>query len=79
MVMKNIDLKRRFGRVYMIGIKGVGMTMLAQFLVKDGSNVSGSDIAETFLTDQVLKKERIKVAKGFAVSNLPKDCDAIIY
>jgi UDP-N-acetylmuramate-alanine ligase len=40
-----------------IGIKGVGMTMLAQFLKQKGNIISGSDIKDTFLTDAVLKKE----------------------
>jgi len=65
--------------VYMIGIKGVGMTMLAQFLKEKGVAVSGSDTPEIFLTDKVLKKEKIKVAQGFSASNLPSEVDLIIY
>ena len=49
----------KYKKVYMVGIKGVGMTMLAQFLKEKGSMVSGSDIADIFLTDKVLKKEKI--------------------
>jgi UDP-N-acetylmuramate--alanine ligase len=66
-------------KVYMIGIKGVGMTMLAQFLVSKGYNVSGSDTAEVFMTDQVLAKFGIKVHQGFKAGNLPADADLIIY
>lgn len=66
-------------KIYMIGIKGVGMTMLAQFLVGKGYDVSGSDVPEVFLTDQVLKKEKIKVIEGFGEKNIPKDADLIIY
>ncbi|MDO8259889.1 MAG: Mur ligase domain-containing protein, partial [Candidatus Magasanikbacteria bacterium] len=29
----------------MIGIKGVGMTMLAQYLAAKGHNITGSDVA----------------------------------
>lgn len=51
--------------IYLIGIKGVGMTMLAQFLREKGNNICGSDIIDTFLTDKVLKKEKIKVFSPF--------------
>ncbi|MCU0679912.1 MAG: UDP-N-acetylmuramate--L-alanine ligase [Planctomycetes bacterium] len=64
---------------YLIGIKGVGMTMLAQFLAQKGCQVSGSDVPETFVTDKVLKKEKIKVISGFAISNIPSQVDLIIH
>ncbi|MDP3963528.1 MAG: UDP-N-acetylmuramate--L-alanine ligase [bacterium] len=50
---------------YLIGIKGVGMTALAQLLQARGFNVSGSDMPETFFTDAVLKRHGIKVYEGF--------------
>lgn len=65
--------------IYMIGIKGVGMTMLAQFLVAKDFLVSGSDIGEKFMTDEVLAKAGIKVIEGFSEDNIPKDADLIIY
>ena len=66
-------------KIYMIGIKGVGMTMLGQFLVSKGYEVSGSDVAEVFMTDQVLAKFGIKVNQGFNAENVPSDVDLIIY
>ena len=65
--------------VYMIGIKGVGMTMLAQFLVAKGKNVSGSDVAEEFMTDKVLASVGVLVKKGFDEKNISNDVDLIIY
>ncbi len=64
---------------YLIGVKGVGMTMLAQFLSAHGHNVSGSDIADSFMTDKVLKKEKIRVSSPFAVKNIPARPDVIVY
>jgi len=64
---------------YFIGIKGVGMTMLAQFLQKSGWEVSGSDIVDTFLTDKVLAGAGIKVFSPFAVGNLPAQTDLIVF
>lgn len=64
---------------YMIGIKGVGMTMLAQFLAAKGWRVSGSDISDRFMTDRVLKRAGIKVKSPFAASNLPLNPGLLIY
>jgi len=66
-------------KYYFIGIKGVGMTMLAQFLAARGNQVSGSDIKDVFLTDQVLKKEKIKVFSPFSPKNIPAGLDFIIH
>ncbi len=63
----------------MIGIKGVGMTMLAEYLAGQGFNISGSDTAEVFMTDAVLAKAGIKVKLGFKAENLPAAADLIIY
>jgi len=69
---------RKYKRFYFIGIKGVGMTMLAQFLHGLGKEIQGVDIADVFMTDQVLKKEGIKVRAGFDASLIPTDA-VIIY
>jgi UDP-N-acetylmuramate--alanine ligase len=65
--------------IYMIGIKGVGMTMLAQYLSGQGIDISGSDTKEKFMTDVVLKNCRIKVIEYFDATNIPVDADLIIY
>lgn len=69
----------KYKKVYMVGIKGVGMTMLAQFLKEKGSLVSGSDIPDTFLTDKVLRKERIKVFNNFDIKNISSDVSLVIH
>lgn len=56
--------------VYMIGIKGVGMTALAIFLKQMGIEVFGSDVAETFLTDELLKANHISYHEGFSEEHL---------
>jgi len=66
-------------KVYMIGIKGVGMTMLAQFLASRGVEVIGSDISDKYMTDKVLKGAGIKVIENFNENNIPADVDLIIY
>jgi UDP-N-acetylmuramate--alanine ligase len=66
-------------RIYLIGIKGVGMTMLAQFLKESGSSVSGSDIKDVFLTDKVLHREKIKVFSPFSEKNIDRQAKLIIH
>ncbi len=66
-------------KFYLIGIKGVGMTMLAQFLSAKGNEVCGSDIKEIFLTDKVLKSEKIKVFSPFNEKNISSDANYIVY
>lgn len=69
---------QKYKKVYLLGIKGVGMTMLAQFLKEKGLAVSGSDISEKFLTDAVLKKEKIPVY-GFSEKNIKSGLGAVIH
>ncbi|MCL5072641.1 MAG: Mur ligase domain-containing protein, partial [Actinobacteria bacterium] len=66
-------------KVYLIGIKGVGMASLAVYLKEKGYEVSGSDSPEIFQTDSVLKKFHIEVFDGFKKTNLPEYIDLVIY
>lgn len=66
-------------KAYMIGVKGVGMTMLAQFLRGKNIEVIGSDVAENYMTDEVLKKAGVKLIENFNEKNIPNDADLIIY
>ncbi len=66
-------------KIYLIGVKGVGMTMLGQFLAAKGAVVSGSEGPEKYMTDAVLNKAGIKVIERFDVKNIPADADLIIY
>ncbi len=80
LTMKELLVSKKKGKhIYFIGIKGVGMTMLAQFLKAQGNNVSGSDVSEVFLTDKVLRDNKIKVFSSFNPDNIPLKCDLIVY
>ncbi|MEX0596884.1 MAG: Mur ligase domain-containing protein [Candidatus Paceibacterota bacterium] len=61
--------------VYFIGIKGVGMTALAQVMKARGTQVMGSDIEETFMTDAVLAQSSITVMSPFNSSNIPTEIE----
>lgn len=60
----------KFKKIYFVGIKGVGMTSLAIIAKQAGFEVAGSDVEEEFITDEVLKKERITPLLGFNSSNI---------
>ncbi|TAK95843.1 UDP-N-acetylmuramate--L-alanine ligase [Patescibacteria group bacterium] len=69
----------QFKKVYCIGIKGAGMTAIAEMLQQRGATVSGSDTAEHFYTDEILNQRGIHCAEGFAVENLPLDAEVVIH
>jgi UDP-N-acetylmuramate--alanine ligase len=74
----NMDLTK-IKKIYMIGVKGVGMTMLAQYFSALGVEVVGSDTDEKFMTDKALKKAGVKVIEKFDDKNIPADADLIVY
>lgn len=65
--------------IHIVGIKGVGMTALAQWLKSRGHRVSGSDTADRFFTDQVLLDHGIPVVEGFAAANVPANATAVLF
>lgn len=65
-------------QIHFIGIKGVGMTALALYAKEKGFLVSGSDEAEEFLTDAVLKKHKISFKVGFNRKDLKIKPDLVI-
>ncbi len=64
--------------IYMVGIKGVGMTALAVYLKERGKNVWGSDVDETFPTDSVLREHDIDVSLGFDTAHIDDSIDLVI-
>lgn len=62
---------------YLLGIKGVAMTSLAQILVDAGKEVTGADVEENFVTDEILKRLGIPIQS--LTSAPPKNTDCLIY
>lgn len=73
-----LDFLKGSTKVYLVGIKGVGMTALALCLDDMGFNVTGSDLSEEFVTDEILKKRGIDWKIGFFDSNIDNDIDVFI-
>lgn len=55
------------------------MTALALGFQDLKKNISGSDTAEIFPTDAILKTRQIKIKLGFSSKNLPRRCDLLVY
>lgn len=69
----------QYNSIFIVGIKGVAMANLARIFHQMGKNVSGSDIAESFITDEYLLKNDIKVITSFATEDLPTDVNLVVY
>jgi len=63
--------------IFFVGIKGVAMANLAVVLKKMGKKVNGADVEEEFITDKLLKDNRISWKNGF--DYLPQNIDLLVY
>ena len=63
---------------YLVGIKGVGMTSLAQCLLDLQKTVGGADTKEEFVTNWILKKLFSRIDIGFNF-DLPSTTQVVIY
>jgi len=64
-------------KVHFVGIGGIGMSGIAEILLNQGFEVSGSDKSLTEVTDR-LKKLGAKIYEGHSSENL-KDADVLVY
>ncbi|TSC93037.1 MAG: UDP-N-acetylmuramate--L-alanine ligase [Candidatus Berkelbacteria bacterium Licking1014_7] len=65
-------------KIYFVGIKGVGMAGLAVIAQEQGFEVSGSDVADEFITDKILRDRKITIDIGFDKIISPRT-DLVIY
>jgi UDP-N-acetylmuramate--alanine ligase len=73
------NLFRKGAGIYCIGIKGTGVCALAELLHNSGLSVSGSDRAETFYTDAILRELGIPYYESFDPRHLPEGTDLVIH
>ncbi|HET7838237.1 MAG TPA: UDP-N-acetylmuramate--L-alanine ligase [Rectinemataceae bacterium] len=65
--------------IHLVGAKGTGMTALAEILSADGAILSGSDVADVFYTDAILKGIGVQVASPFSEANLGPELDLVVH
>ncbi|MDR0597285.1 MAG: UDP-N-acetylmuramate--L-alanine ligase [Treponema sp.] len=66
-------------KVYFIGIKGTGMSALAELFHRSGYDISGSDTADVFYTDAILQELGIPYFETFAPDHVPDDAALVVY
>ncbi|MFH2031783.1 MAG: UDP-N-acetylmuramate--L-alanine ligase [Bacteroidota bacterium] len=64
-------------RIHFVGIGGIGMSGIAEILLNQGFEISGSDLMESEITDR-LKSLGVKIYKGHQKENLT-DVDVLVY
>ncbi len=75
---KNIGELKISGTVHFIGIGGIGMCGLAEYLLVKGYKVTGSDITRTAITDRLAKKGA-KIKFGHKAGNIGRDVSLVVY
>ena len=64
-------------KYHFIGIKGSGMSALAQIMYELGNEVQGSDVTHHLFTEDLLRKKNIKILP-FDEKNITKDMTVVI-
>jgi len=65
-------------KIHLIGIGGIGMSGIAEFLERKGYEISGSDLYPSQITER-LKSFGIKIFEGHNSENITGDIDLVIY
>ncbi|MFZ4589699.1 MAG: UDP-N-acetylmuramate--L-alanine ligase [Ignavibacteria bacterium] len=71
-------LNKKVKNVHFIGIGGIGMCGLAEYLLVKGYKVTGSDSTKTFITER-LEKKGAKVSYGHFAENISKGVHLVVY
>lgn len=64
-------------KIHFVGIGGIGMSGIAEILINQGFEISGSDLMDTDITEH-LKKLGAKIYKGHSAKNV-EDIDVLVY
>lgn len=65
--------------IFLVGIKGTGMSALAELLVDRGAKVSGSDTDEVFYTDAILRSLGISFHEKFSETHIDASIDLVVH
>ncbi len=65
-------------KVHLTGIGGIGMSGIAEYLVKQGYEVTGSDITLSHITKRLVKLG-VKISEGHKAENLADNTELLIY
>jgi UDP-N-acetylmuramate--alanine ligase len=79
MVERDLPHDLRGKRIHLVGAKGTGVAAFAEILSSEGARLSGSDVADTFYTDEILRRLALPLSVGFEAGDLPEGTDLVIY
>lgn len=65
--------------IHMVGVKGTGMTALAELYVAAGARVRGSDVPEKFFTDEILDAVGVPYEPSFDPAHLSPRPDLVVH
>ena len=74
----NEDFLKDIQSVHFIGIGGIGVSAVARLMLARGVEVSGSDRGASLITEK-LEKEGAKVFVGHDHTQVPEECDLVVY
>jgi len=74
-----MNTHNHYSHIHFVGIKGVGMAALARVAHDKSITVSGSDVADIFITDTMLADAGIVPTVGFDENDLPDGVDCVVY
>jgi UDP-N-acetylmuramate--alanine ligase len=69
---------KKINKIHFVGIGGIGVSALARMMVHGGKKVTGSDVQDSRILDQ-LSDIGVKVFVGHDKKNLDSDTDLVIY
>ena len=75
--MKNVDLSK-IKKAHFTGIGGVGVSAIARMMLAEGKIVSGSDVSDSAIIDE-LRKLGAKIFIGHSADNVANDVDLLVY
>ncbi|MDH5533299.1 MAG: UDP-N-acetylmuramate--L-alanine ligase [Candidatus Pacebacteria bacterium] len=73
--MKDFFSNQKF---FLMGIKGVAMTSMAQLLIDAGKTVTGVDVKEDFVTKKILDNLELEIYHDFSM-DIPEGTDCVIF
>ncbi len=65
-------------KIHVIGIGGIGVSALAQYYLGQGHKISGSDLAQSEITD-FLEAKGVKILIGNKAEHIDKSFDLVVY
>ena len=64
-------------KIHFVGIGGIGMSGIAEIMLNQGFQISGSDLSNTEITES-LKAKGVTIYEGHSADNV-KDADVLVY